>query len=154
MKSIRIKDYENYELFENGDIYSHKTRIFMKQITNYDGYFRICLCKNNKKKIFQIHRLLALHFIPNPLNLPCVDHIDRNRQNNDFSNLRWVTVQQNNCNTSFRKNNKLKHKHISKTKYNTYEIKIGRFKRRYFKTCKTLQQAIIQRDLMLSMFLL
>lgn len=42
-----------------------------------------------------VHRLLAMTFIPNPDNLPCVDHIDDDPSNNDLSNLHWVTHSQN-----------------------------------------------------------
>ncbi len=47
-----------------------------------------------------IHRLLALTFIPNPKNLPEVDHRDRNKLNNDLDNLRWVSHSQNMLNRS------------------------------------------------------
>jgi len=43
-----------------------------------------------------VHRLVAEAFIPNPLNKPCVDHIDFNKDNNKISNLRWVTYEENN----------------------------------------------------------
>jgi len=43
-----------------------------------------------------LHRLVAEAFIENPLNKPCVDHIDHNKSNNNVNNLRWVTYQENN----------------------------------------------------------
>jgi hypothetical protein len=48
-----------------------------------------------KVKQFLLARLLALHFIPNPLNKKEVDHIDRNPLNNSLSNLRWATRTEN-----------------------------------------------------------
>jgi hypothetical protein len=42
-----------------------------------------------------MHRLVAMMFIPNPLNLPQVGHIDKNEQNNKASNLKWVTAKEN-----------------------------------------------------------
>lgn len=51
-------------------------------------------------KSYKVHRLIALAFHPNPNNLPMVDHIDRNRQNNKPENLRWVTHKENIVNQS------------------------------------------------------
>lgn len=54
------------------------------------------LSVNIDGKIQFIHRLVATLFIPNPLNNPCVDHIDHNKSNNNVQNLRWVTIEENN----------------------------------------------------------
>ena len=59
------------------------------------GYKRIRLYKNNKGKHFQIHRLVAMAFIPNPDNLPQVNHKDENRINNRVDNLEWCTQEYN-----------------------------------------------------------
>ena len=58
-------------------------------------YLRVGLYSHSKKKKVFIHRLVASAFIPNPTNLPFVDHIDGNPLNNAASNLRWCTRQQN-----------------------------------------------------------
>lgn len=55
------------------------------------GYQMIRLVNNNIAKMFTIHRLVALAFIPNPNNLPYVNHKDENRCNNKLSNLEWCT---------------------------------------------------------------
>ena len=56
-----------------------------------NGYMRLSLYQNNKRMNCSVHRLMAIAFIPNPENLPQIDHIDQNKTNNDLSNLRWAT---------------------------------------------------------------
>ena len=55
------------------------------------GYYRVGLNYKN----YSVHRLVAETFLDNPNNLKFVDHIDRDKSNNDSSNLRWVTAQEN-----------------------------------------------------------
>ena len=61
----------------------------------YGGYVYISLQLNGKAKSFRLHRLVAKAFLPNPNNLPQIDHIDNNKENNHVGNLQWVTAQQN-----------------------------------------------------------
>ena len=74
---------------------SGKERI-LKQGLEYQGYYRVCLRKNNKNNWFLVHRLVATAFIPNHDNLPCVNHKDENKDNNHVDNLEWCTYQYNN----------------------------------------------------------
>ena len=64
-----------------------------KEIASFNGkgYRRVRLAGKN----FKVHRLVAEAFVPNPDNLPHVIHIDGNRTNNHFSNLRWSATQSN-----------------------------------------------------------
>lgn len=59
------------------------------------GYLRVCLSKNGKAKRFQVHRLVAQAFIPNPDNYQLVLHGDDNPANNYYKNLRWGDEQMN-----------------------------------------------------------
>ena len=55
------------------------------------------MTKNKEKQGFSVHRLVATAFVPNPDNLPIVNHKDENKQNNNADNLEWCTVQYNNA---------------------------------------------------------
>ena len=68
----------------------------LKQSANENGYRRVQLSKNGKIKCFQVHRLVALAFVPNIENKTQVNHIDENKENNKADNLEWVTARENN----------------------------------------------------------
>ena len=92
-----IKDYEGlYEVSNMGRVKnlnykgSGKEKI-LKNIKRRKGYLMVILTKNGKRRGFLVHRLVAEAFIPNPNNLPEVNHIDRDRANNHVDNLEWVT---------------------------------------------------------------
>ena len=62
------------------------------------GYEVTTLWDGERRYGWRIHQLVAIHFIPNPENKPCIDHIDTNKLNNRVDNLRWVTHHENNQN--------------------------------------------------------
>ncbi|HDS4910797.1 TPA: HNH endonuclease [Klebsiella oxytoca] len=68
---------------------------FLTPETTKNGYQRVTLCRHGKTKRFQLHRLVALTYLPNPYNLPVVNHKDGNPQNNHVSNLEWCTYSHN-----------------------------------------------------------
>ena len=91
-KFLPIHNFEGlYSISDNGEIFGHKRKKLVKQRINKFGYNTIKLCKNSKLYYFMIHRLVAETFIPNPNNLPQVNHIDGNKQNNCVDNLEWCT---------------------------------------------------------------
>ena len=90
-----IKNYENYVKYDNGDIVNERANRFLKGKIKLNGYKVYTLSKNNTKQDFYAHRLVAEYFIPNPDNLPVVNHKDGNKLNNDVSNLEWVSYSQN-----------------------------------------------------------
>ena len=71
----------------------------IKEYAREDGYIQ---CKMNRRTYLK-HRIIALQFIDNPNNLPSIDHINHNRQDNRIENLRWVTTSDNNRNFSGRR---------------------------------------------------
>lgn len=68
----------------------------LKQTLKKKGYLCVNLSSHGKSKAIEVQRVIALTFIPNPTNLPCVNHIDENPQNNNVSNLEWCTYKYNN----------------------------------------------------------
>lgn len=72
------------------------------------GYSITRLSKNNKVKMHYIHRLVAEAFIPNPNNLPCIDHINTIRDDNRVENLRWCSYKENSNNPLTREHANIK----------------------------------------------
>jgi len=100
-KWLPVPEYENlYEVSDDGQIrslcgrYGYKNII--KQSTSNKGYKMVCLCNKGVQKTLAVHRIVAKVFIPNPENLPCVNHIDQDRNNNSVSNLEWCSYYYNN----------------------------------------------------------
>jgi hypothetical protein len=94
-----------YDVYDNGDIFSHKTKKILKRPINSYGYVKMCLRVNNKQFNLSLHRILAILFLPNIKNLPEVDHKDRDPLNNSIFNLHWVTHSQNLHNRGLRCDN-------------------------------------------------
>lgn len=67
----------------------------MVQTIGTDGYPQLLLYKNGKPKCWQIHRLVAVAFVPNPNNKRCIDHINGIKTDNRAINLRWCTYKEN-----------------------------------------------------------
>jgi len=91
-----IKDFPKYEITEDGRVWSDKRRKWLNpQEHTKLKYLQICLCKNNKKHIKQVHRLVLETFVG-----PCPDgcvcrHLDGDAQNNALENLCWGTCKEN-----------------------------------------------------------
>jgi hypothetical protein len=93
---------DRYTIYEDGTIISNITRDLktgtqktVKPFIDKDGYKRVSLVTNNGRKKFRICRLVAINFVDNPDNKPFVNHIDCNRSNDHYSNLKWVTASEN-----------------------------------------------------------
>ena len=100
---IKINGWEqSYEISNYGRIkclnyLHHKDKVYITNgIKCSNGYFKYELKNNGLKKVFLIHRLVALHFIPNPENKPCVNHINGIKDDNRVENLEWCTFKENN----------------------------------------------------------
>ena len=102
MELKQIKDFTNYYVGDDGFIYKDcgGTRGLKKLngMKNSHNYRAVVLHQDGRKVRYLVHRLVAMYFIPNPDNKPCVDHIDTDPTNNAASNLRWVTHKENSNN--------------------------------------------------------
>ena len=89
-----------YEVSNTGEIRSinprYKNKQYLKQTTSNKGYKNVCLCRKGAQTTVSIHRLVAIAFIPNPNNLPCVNHKDEDKTNNNVDNLEWCSYYYNN----------------------------------------------------------
>lgn len=102
---VKIEEYPNYSINEKGQVKSIYVSKLLKPRTAGRGYYCYQLRNENGIKNEYIHRLVAKTFIPNPGNLPQVDHIDGNKSNNCVSNLRWVSNRTNMVSAGFEQRN-------------------------------------------------
>ena len=94
-----MKDIKNYEglygITSCGKVWSYRRKRFLNTMTKSNGYLYVCLCKEGQRKWCRVHRLVAEAYIPNPENLPQVNHKDENKTNNCLQNLEWCDASYN-----------------------------------------------------------
>ena len=91
-----LVEHPNYSISSEGNFKNNKTGRILKQRSNEKGYQRVSITvSKGVSKSFRIHRLVATYFIPNLFNKPEVDHIDEDKSNNHYENLRWTSSEQN-----------------------------------------------------------
>ena len=73
----------------------HRGVPYIMRLSKSGRYAQVSLQEGDEKRTFNVHRLVAQAFIPNPRNLPQVNHIDGNKRNNRADNLEWVTAKEN-----------------------------------------------------------
>ena len=107
-----MKDIQNYEglyaVTSCGKVYSYKRKKFLKPFKRKGGYLAVGLYKNGKTNYYLVHRLVAMAYIPNPDNLPQINHKDENKENNALQNLEW-------CDQSYNINYGNRNKRIAKS---------------------------------------
>lgn len=138
-----IKGYEGlYQASNLGRIRSFPRRgthcnsvKVLKSNKNHKGYLTLSLTKNCKRKTVSVHRIVALTFIPNPNNLPQINHKDGNKLNNNVENLEWVTNydnMQHSIKLGLRKNSYKKGKeHFKSVIVNQYDLEHNFIKQWY-----------------------
>ena len=90
----RVRSLDRYIKGKGHSLQFKKGRILKPTKDRY-GYLQVTLCKNNIKKEYKVHRLVAEAFIDNPDNLPQVNHRDENKLNNNVDNLEWCSAKYN-----------------------------------------------------------
>lgn len=90
----RIRSLPRKTVYKDGRIAFHQARE-LKPSRTKKGYLRAEPTVNGKKVMCQMHRAVAIAFIPNPENKPQVNHIDGNKENNHVDNLEWATQEEN-----------------------------------------------------------
>ena len=94
---VDIKGYPGYQISNMGRVWSCKRNKYMIPQLNNRGYSQIKLiAANGKRKGELVHRLVALHFVPNPEGKPEVNHKNHIRDDNRAENLEWLTKSENN----------------------------------------------------------
>ena len=89
------KDFPAYSVSTSGAVTNTKTGRTLRPELTQNGYYRVTLCCDGGKKRFLLHRLVAILYIENAENKPCVNHIDGDKANNSVSNLEWCTFSEN-----------------------------------------------------------
>ena len=141
----KLDDYSNHRIYPDGRVYSEICNRFLKPCVNGQGYLTCCLTNdtNKKQKSICVHRLVALLHVPNPDNKEQVDHIDRDRLNNNVSNLRWVSNSENSINKSV--SGTIPYRHISHLKTrNRFQIHIKRNKKLIFTKSMSISKYTLQ----------
>ena len=108
-----MKDVVGYEgiygITSCGKVWSYRNECFLKPKVNKGGYLQVNLHKNGKYKSYVIHRLVSEAYLPNPNNLPQINHRDENKTNNCLQNLEW-------CNASYNTNYGTRNEKISNSR--------------------------------------
>ena len=151
-----IKGYPNYMVSNFGRVkslnYNHTSKEKMLKVSmNGNGYLRVLLCNNGKRKHMTVHRIVAETFIPNPDNKPCIDHINTIKDDNRMENLIWCTTKEN-CNNLLTLNKKSESRKGEKHHFYGKQLSEGHRKKISEKLSKTIKQIDIATNEIIAIF--
>ena len=136
-----------HEISTEGEIRNKRGMILKQHLHKDRGYMQILITMGSSKTTYHTHRVVATAFLPNPDNLPEVDHINRIRTDNRVENLRWVTHRENCFNKDCRAESKSKEKNINLRANGKYVVQIQvDGKRKYIGVYDTLEEAVKARN--------
>lgn len=92
----QVSNFGRVKSFRQSSRFGKPKEFILKPTLINSGYHVVTLYSKNKRKKIQVHRLVAITFIPNPENFPCVNHKDENKLNNNLENLEWCSYSYNN----------------------------------------------------------
>lgn len=105
----------------------NKRSVILSSAINTAGYYSVALTRNANSKSYRVHRLVAEAFLPNPNNLPIINHKDENKLNNSVENLEWCTysynAKYNGCMTKRITTRNKNHSHGCEKKVYQYDLK-------------------------------
>jgi len=138
----KIEGFDGYEVSSEGRVRSLKRGV-VKPAPDRCGYLICSLWKDKKGHTRTIHRLVGLAFIPQIEGKEFIDHINRNKLDNNISNLRWSNRSEQNLNRVMPASN-TNEKYIYRLSDNAYRVRISR--NIIDKSFNTLEEAILYRD--------
>ena len=97
MRKKRIKDYPEYDVYDDGRVYSHKRNKFLNPCKNSSGYDTVNLYDGSVagRRSCSVHELVAEAFVRNPKHYSDINHKDHNKSNNRYDNLEWISHSEN-----------------------------------------------------------
>lgn len=146
-----IDGFDGYYQVSNLGRIRNKTHNILATYGNGTGYEKICLTRNYAKSRLYVHRIVAKHFVENPMHKDFVNHKDYNRKNNKAENLEWLTRSENNCYSNWKNRKPMVNCKTSKTgeryiytKKNGFYVHIKQIG--YYRSALTLSDAVIKRN--------